>query len=608
MEKNTILAVILSVIVITVGMAIQTTFFPPSEQIQTTEAASEQENAAAADETNAAEQNLSASDTIYVSDELAYNTGIAGSFKPADTNADPTPFTFSTDVYTVTFDPAGASVSSIKTNKYTTKGEPVELLFNTGERNAFLMYAGADTTNPITAVFNHEIKGNQVIFTQDFIVEGQKAPFTITKTYTFGDSDYLFSINVNIKNSENKVLPLSYESNAYTLAFEPQIGPEFETLSQDQYNYRRFYTKQDGSKKKKSVRMKNGMWSDDSTYSWIALTGKYFSVIAIPDATQYEITLTEGADEESAVSWKSCMYLTRPATRSAEINDTFRFYIGPQLKKIMSVYDHADENSFGLSGLQLEKALDSSQGLGWLEDFLMILLRLFYFIIPNYGVGIILITIVLKLVLYPLTKSSMQSSAKMQALQPKMQEIQKRYPNDPQKQNELMAELYRKEKINPIGGCIPMLIQFPILIAMYGLLNKHFELRDALFIPGWIPDLSQPDTVLTFPFHIPLLGNQLHLLPIIYTVSMIWSMKMTQTSGADSNSGMMKFMTWGMPLIFFFWLYNSPSGLMLYWTVMNVISVWQQKRINRELAKEQAQKKTGNGETLHFTGKNKKRK
>ena len=134
-----------------------------------------------------------------------------------------------------------------------------------------------------------------------------------------------------------------------------------------------------------------------------------------------------------------------------------------------------------------------------------------------------------------------------------------------------------------MGSCLPMLIQFPIFIALYGLLSTHYELRGAMFIPGWIPDLSVPDNVATLPFSIPFLGNGIHLLPIIYTASMIFSMKITQTTNTQSaQQSMMKFMTYGMPIIFFFILYNAPSGLLLYWTVMNFISILQQVYVNKK--------------------------
>lgn len=598
MEKNTILAVVLSVIVITVGMTAQAVFFPPQQQ---TAAAQTSETVAEVP------AELPSDTTVQVTSNIAYDSGVAGSFEPVDdSKADKAPFTYDTDVYTVTFDPVGASVSSIKLKQHTDNGEPVELLFNDGDRNAFLMYAGDDKNHPIDAVFDHKIEDDQVVFTQKFHVEGQDDPFTITKTYVFGKTDYLFEIKVEIVNSVNKAVPLAFAGNAYTLAFEPQLGPAFTTMKQDQYEYRHFYTKKDGAKKKKQVNLRGGLWQSDETFSWIALTGKYFSTIIVPDATRYTITLSEQSDPDSPVVFKSRMYLTRPAVRSSDLHDMYRVYIGPQLKGVMDIYDHAEDNGFHLSGLNLEAALDSSTGLGWLENLLMLVLKLFYKIIPNYGVGIILTTLLIKLILYPLTKRSMQSTAKMSELSPKLEEIRNRYPNDPQKQNLAMSELYRKEKINPMGGCLPLLIQFPILIAYFGLLNKHFELRGAMFIPGWIPDLSRPDTVYTFPFSIPLLGNQLHLLPIIYTVSMIFSMKITQnqqSSSAQQGEGMMKFMTYGMPLIFFFWLYNSPSGLMVYWTVMNAISIIQQQLINKSV-KASKQK----GKAVKFTVTENKRK
>ena len=135
-----------------------------------------------------------------------------------------------------------------------------------------------------------------------------------------------------------------------------------------------------------------------------------------------------------------------------------------------------------------------------------------------------------------------------------------------------------------MSSCWPMLIQFPILIAFYGLLNKNIDLRGAMFIPGWITDLSIPETIFTLPFRIPFLGDQIHLLPILYTLTMIFSMKITQSasSAASGQAGMMKFMTYGMPLIFFFILYNAPSGLLVYWSATNIISIGSQVYVNKK--------------------------
>ena len=136
-----------------------------------------------------------------------------------------------------------------------------------------------------------------------------------------------------------------------------------------------------------------------------------------------------------------------------------------------------------------------------------------------------------------------------------------------------------------MGSCWPMLIQFPIFIGLYGLLNKDFSLRGAMFIPGWITDLSIPETIFTLPFNITFLGAQIHLLPILYTASMIFSMKITQsaTSGqAAGSKGMTWFMTYGMSIMFFFILYNAPSGLLVYWTMSNLLAILQQVYTNKK--------------------------
>ncbi|MDD3902235.1 MAG: membrane protein insertase YidC [Sphaerochaeta sp.] len=605
MDKNTIIAIVLSVLVITVGMTIQTTFFTPEPTVQTQQTV--QPVASSSDSAT-----LAPAQNAFVSANLAWDSNLPGSLVAVGEKGSSAKFTFSTKYFTIEFNPVGASVSSFRLNKHLEDGEPVELLFKGANGNdAFLMYPGSDKTNPINANFRYSINGNKVTFSQDFEMldkEGKQSgePFTINKTYTFGDEDYLFQIEVNMKNSVNKAIPLSFENFAYTIAYEPQIGPSFTTAPNNNYNYRRFYIKEDGSSKKTQVKMSNGSYITTKPLSWVALASKYFSVIAIPDATNYTVSLTEDSSEEIAL--ESSIYLSRPSIKSSNQTDTFRFYAGPQLKGDMTIYNDASWNSFGVSNLQLEKALDSSSWLGWLETILKSILNWLYKIIPNYGVGIIILTFLLKLVLYPISKKGMESTAKMSALSPKMAEIKAQFADNPARQNEEIAALYKKEKINPMGGCLPMLIQFPILIAFYGLLNKHFELRGAMFIPGWIPDLSMPDTVFTFPFTLPFLGNELHLLPIIYTVSMIFSMKITQNaSTAGSQQGMMKMMTYGMPLMFFFVLYSAPSGLILYWSVMNAISIFQQMYTNRK-KKIQAEAETVQSNVRNFPGPKGKRK
>ncbi len=581
MDKNTIIAIILSVIVISVGLTIQSTFFAPSP----VEASNTPTSTAAAPilQSSNGSESVAAPDLLKASASQAWDTSLPGSLVQVGATPSTSRFTFETEVFIVEFDPVGASVSSLRLKKHLDNGNPVEMLFNDGEETpAFLLYPGDSTSNPIEAVFSYRISGNKVIFQQTFAIIGADGKpsaetFTLQKTYNFGAKEYLFEIAVELKNSQNKAVPLNFNGFAYTIAFEPQLGPDFDKTPDGNYTYRRFYLEQNG--KKTLVKLKNGLYQASDYFTWAAIVGKYFSVIAIPDANRYSLTFTEGKSEQ--ILLESRMYLSRPTIKASSNVDVFRFYVGPQLKDQMAIYNEADQNSFGLSELHLEKALDSSSWLGWLENILKWLLQFFYNLVPNYGIAIILLTILIKAVLQPFSKKSMESTSKMQALGPQMEELKAKYKDNPTKLNQEMGELYKKEKINPLGGCLPMLFQFPIFIALYGLLNKHFELRGAMFIPGWIEDLSLPESIINFsPVALPLLGSDIRLLPILYGASMILSFRISQ-AGTQQSGMSGKFMMYGMPIMFFFMLYNAPSGLLLYWMIMNFISIGQQVFVNK---------------------------
>jgi YidC/Oxa1 family membrane protein insertase len=218
------------------------------------------------------------------------------------------------------------------------------------------------------------------------------------------------------------------------------------------------------------------------------------------------------------------------------------------------------------------------------------LLSVFYKIIPNYGIAIILVTLVVKIIMFPLTKKGSESTLRMQALSPKIKEIQAKHKDNPQKMNAEMAEFYKKEGYNPLSGCLPMIIQIPIFFAMYNLFNNHFDLRGAEFIPVWIPDLSVPESIYNFPngFALPFLGwTAIRLLPFIYVGSQLLYGKVTQTPDQQGNP-QMKIMLYAMPVVFFFILYDVPSGLLLYWIMSNLLTLVQQMIITRYLAHKKA--------------------
>ncbi|HOV64938.1 MAG TPA: YidC/Oxa1 family insertase periplasmic-domain containing protein, partial [Spirochaetia bacterium] len=317
--------------------------------------------------------------------------------------------------------------------------------------------------------------------------------------------------------------------------------------------------------------------------SWVALAGKYFTVIGVPDATQYRITFSNKPVE--GLTDAAHIYFTRPLIKSSKNEDVFRFYMGPKSSAELSRYNDAAKNGFGLSGLSLEKAMDSGSILGWLEWILQKILQLFYMLIPNYGVAIVLLTVFIKALLYPLTKKSMYSTSKMQTLSPKIADLQKKYKDNPQRLNQEMAALYKREGISPLSGCLPLLLQMPVFFALYGLLNKHFELRGAMFIPGWITDLSAPESIFNFaPVRIPLIKSDIRLLPIIFVATQIIYGKMTANPNTTGSGGMnMTLITYVMPIVFFFILYDAPSGLLVYWIMTNVLSYIQQIYLNKKI-------------------------
>jgi YidC/Oxa1 family membrane protein insertase len=318
--------------------------------------------------------------------------------------------------------------------------------------------------------------------------------------------------------------------------------------------------------------------------SWAAIDGKYFSFFIIPGAADYMIRYA--TPDMDGGKMGSRLDFSRSTIASSTALDSYRIYAGPKLNDILGKYNKPSDNSSGQSNLKMEKVVDFNPFIGWLEAALKWLMQIFYMLIPNWGVAIILVTILVKVIVYPLTKKSMESTAKMQALNPQMTELREKYKDNPQKLNAEMAEMYKREKINPLGGCLPILLQFPFFFAMYNLFYSHFDLRGAMFIPGWISDLSLPETVIPFSFPMPLLGftvTGLHLLPFIYLGSQFLTTKITTAQNAGTSNAQMKFFMYGMPAIFFFILYEVPSGLLVYWIFQNLLSIVQQQFVNRHL-------------------------
>ena len=319
----------------------------------------------------------------------------------------------------------------------------------------------------------------------------------MSRTTGMVPDEYMIELSITMESLDGKALPqTSPGKTAYTLTWGPQIGPEFTKLD-GRYEIRDFVSwgpdPRSGKMKRVTHKARNNAVQITNTIVWGGVVGKYFAVLMSPGSG--ESTITWDSRPVDSQSQPSRMQISRPVRRQSVINDRYDFYIGPLDNDQLSRYDNASDNAYGLSGMYLKNAQRSSAILGWLQTLLRLCLEMFYRLIPNYGIAIILLTILVKIILFPLTRKSYESTGKMQLLQPKIKEIQERHKNDQRKLNEKLAELYKKEGINPMGGCLPMLLQLPIFLALYGLLNRYFPLRGAIFIPGWITDLSAPDLI-----------------------------------------------------------------------------------------------------------------
>jgi YidC/Oxa1 family membrane protein insertase len=295
---------------------------------------------------------------------------------------------------------------------------------------------------------------------------------------------------------------------------------------------------------------------------WAAVKDRYFALVLTPKepargfhAQEVDLprslTPTSSTPPAGARAWLLMDGVKLDARASA--TREFQLYAGPkEYKRLTALGDKQEEvMEFGKFGRIAEALLWS--------------LISIYKIIPSYGVAIIVITLIIKLLFWPIQAMSTRSMKKMQELQPLVNKLKEKYPDDPEKQNQEMMKLWREHKVNPVGGCLPLLAQIPVLYAFYSMLQVVIELRGAKFL--WIQDLSRPDTIFS------LAGIPVNPLPLAMVATQFWQQKLTPSTSADPNQQKMMML---MPLMFVFMFYNVSSGLVLYWTVQNLLSILQQ--------------------------------
>ena len=596
MEKNTILAIVLSAAVLIISFIVQGIFYAP----RTLEPAAETQPTPV----TAADPSMQ-SGYEYLGETALESTPSFQEPPPAESGVLPAqsasaaqetiPYqevVIETELLIVTLANSGGDMISWKLKEHFDKSENVDMIFSgsggtSGEvsrgTRAFSIAFGDLDAQPVSENFHvNQLSSHIVEFSRDFTINnyGMEEKFRLIKRYEFKPNDYMFELTVILDGGFSKN-SFNFFGNAYTLSFGPQIGPKFDKL--DRYHeYRQYFTFING--KRKNAKLNEII---DTRPIWAAITGKYFTFIAIPYLAQYSMNFSERP--EPGLNSTSRLNILRPAANISKIEDTYRFYLGPRSQNVLVHYNNGN-NGFNIKDANLIQAASTRGILAPLEAVLKWLLLMFYGIVKNYGVAIILLTLLIKILFFPLTKKGSEATLRMQALAPKIKELQEKYKTNQQKLQQEMANFYKQEGYNPLSGCLPMLLQLPIFIAMYSLFNNHFDLRGAMFIPGWIPDLSIPEHIWQFPdnFRMPIFGwTALRALPFIYVGSQLLYGKVTQMPGQQSNA-QMKMMLYVMPIVFFFVLYDVPSGLLIYWIFSNLLTLVQQVIINKYVIKKRA--------------------
>ncbi len=297
---------------------------------------------------------------------------------------------------------------------------------------------------------------------------------------------------------------------------------------------------------------------------WMAYEDAYFLTAVIPDDP--ENGSFRGELLPSGVLRATYIHPPLSLAPQEQASSQLTLYLGPRNLNVLK---------------KIGKNLDQAVDFGWTDIIakpLLYILLFFNKYVKNYGVAIILLTILVKLLFWPLTYKSQKSMREMQKLQPHMAKIREKYKDDKQKMNQELMGLYKTYKVNPMGGCLPLLIQFPVFLALFRVLGRCIELRHAPFVL-WITDLSAPDRLFNFSFRIPLMQPPygIPVLTLLMGASMFIQQKMTPTVGDPAQAKMMMF----LPLIFTFMFINFPSGLVLYWFVSNILTIVQQYGMKR---------------------------
>jgi len=488
--------------------------------------------------------------------------------------------TVTTDTFKVTIDTLGGDIVQVQLLKHLTKmaadgGEPFTLLTRS-KNNEYIAQSGligkngTDTREgrPVYSVSRSEfsLEPGEQSLNVDLKLNQNGA--SIIKRFNFTANDYVIGVNYLVENGGYDSWEATFYGQIKRDSHEPLIESSGgvrpylgAALREPEKNFSK-YDFSDVSEESVKAEIKGG---------WVSMVQHYFISAWIPptnDSNSFSLRKLSGQD--IYLFGFTGEKLIVPAGSTGEYSA--QFYVGPKdQEKLESLAEYLD--------------LTVDYGFLWmLAKPIFAAMKFIYELVGNWGWAIILLTIGIKILLYPLSAASLRSMAKMRSLQPKMERLKETYGDDRQKMSQELMGLYKKEKVNPAGGCFPMLLQMPVFLSLYWVLLESVEIRHSPWI-FWIADLSAKD-----PYFI---------LPIVMGASMLLMQKMQPMPTDPTQAMVMKV----MPIAFTFFFMIFPSGLVLYWTVNNLLSMLQQWYVNRQLAASQSSSGKSSGKALEKTKK-----
>lgn len=442
------------------------------------------------------------------------------------------------------------------------------------DKSPLILFTG--DTNEFSYAFN--TADNKTIETQDlYFVPAKSADGkSVAMQVKLGDGQYMEQVYALTDNNQmiayklnlvgmNKVI--SPSNNHLALNWKQQIINQEKNFDGEVRTTTAYYRYQDGVPALISE-TKNEKADLTSPTQWISFKQQYFNSTIIADTKFDNGTLESKLDESRRHIKTLDASVNIPYTHNNSESFGMKFYFGPNHYKSLAKLD-----------IQMERIIPMGWGIfRWVNKYFVI--NVFYFLnqyIGSFGIIILLLTIIIKTLLFPLVYRSYLSAAKMRVLKPELDEIKEKFGDDMQKTQQENMKLYRKVGVNPLGGCVPMLLQLPILFAMFQFFPSAFELRQQSFL--WASDLSTYDSIYTLPFSLPGYGDHVSLFTILMTISSLFYTHYNNQMTAVT--GQMKWLSYMMPVIFMFVLNSYPAGLNYYYFLSNLATITQQLAIRR---------------------------